>query len=336
MRCASCGRPSARTRCRSISTYRSARMRCGFCNLFTRTGAPDELVERVSRRRLKRQAAVVRRALAIGGRLRSPRAAFGGGTPTFLDARASSNGCATSPSSGGRRAAFRLSVETSPETAMPDRLAVARRRRCGPDQHRRAELRRSGGARPSIARSSRPRSIARCARSASADPATLNIDLIYGLPGQTEATLAHLARRRARLATGGALPLSALRASADRRSARQRAGGGSTRFALAAATTQARAHLLAHGYEQMLDADVPPRGRPGRRTAPVYCCQNDGMIGLGCGARSYTRALHYSCDYAVGARGVRDDHRRWCTSDEDFARGRLRRSCSTPTNNAGA
>jgi oxygen-independent coproporphyrinogen-3 oxidase len=30
------------------------------------------------------------------------------------------------------------------------------------------------------------------------------------------------------------------------------------------------------------------------------------MVGLGCGARSYTRALHYSSEYAVGARGVRE------------------------------
>lgn len=36
-----------------------------------------------------------------------------------------------------------------------------------------------------------------------------------------------------------------------------------------------------------------------------YCCQDDGMIGLGCGARSYTRRLHYSHDYAVELRHVR-------------------------------
>jgi oxygen-independent coproporphyrinogen-3 oxidase len=30
------------------------------------------------------------------------------------------------------------------------------------------------------------------------------------------------------------------------------------------------------------------------------------MIGLGSGARSYTRALHYATEYAVGARGVRE------------------------------
>lgn len=39
---------------------------------------------------------------------------------------------------------------------------------------------------------------------------------------------------------------------------------------------------------------------------PVYCCQADGMIGLGVGARSYTRTLHYSEDWAVGSEGIRE------------------------------
>jgi oxygen-independent coproporphyrinogen-3 oxidase len=38
--------------------------------------------------------------------------------------------------------------------------------------------------------------------------------------------------------------------------------------------------------------------------APTYRCQEDGMVGLGCGARSYTASLHYATEYAVGARGV--------------------------------
>lgn len=29
------------------------------------------------------------------------------------------------------------------------------------------------------------------------------------------------------------------------------------------------------------------------------------MVGLGCGARSYTRGLHYSLDYAVGPKGIK-------------------------------
>jgi oxygen-independent coproporphyrinogen-3 oxidase len=40
-------------------------------------------------------------------------------------------------------------------------------------------------------------------------------------------------------------------------------------------------------------------------TGPRYCCQEDGMVGVGCGARSYTAAVHYSREYAVGASGIR-------------------------------
>jgi oxygen-independent coproporphyrinogen-3 oxidase len=35
------------------------------------------------------------------------------------------------------------------------------------------------------------------------------------------------------------------------------------------------------------------------------------MIGIGCGARSYTRGVHYSSEWAVGARGVREIIDRW-------------------------
>jgi oxygen-independent coproporphyrinogen-3 oxidase len=50
-----------------------------------------------------------------------------------------------------------------------------------------------------------------------------------------------------------------------------------------------------------------------------YCCQTDGMVGLGCGARSYTSALHYSFEYAVGighVRGIIDDY----VGTRDFSR----------------
>ena len=44
------------------------------------------------------------------------------------------------------------------------------------------------------------------------------------------------------------------------------------------------------------------------------------MIGLGCGARSYTRRLHYSTDYAVQSSGVREIIASYLDrSNEDFA-----------------
>lgn len=45
------------------------------------------------------------------------------------------------------------------------------------------------------------------------------------------------------------------------------------------------------------------------------------MIGLGCGARSYTQALHYSSEYAVGRAGVREILAGYLERDEaTFAR----------------
>ncbi|HEU5118557.1 MAG TPA: hypothetical protein VFT74_18250, partial [Isosphaeraceae bacterium] len=67
---------------------------------------------------------------------------------------------------------------------------------------------------------------------------------------------------------------------------------------------EARDLLLGCGYEQVsmrmfrLPLDTPGAG-------VVYCCQDDGMVGLGCGARSYTREVHFSTEYAVGAHKVR-------------------------------
>ena len=39
---------------------------------------------------------------------------------------------------------------------------------------------------------------------------------------------------------------------------------------------------------------------------PIYCCQDDGMVGLGCGARSYTKSLHYSHEYAVARSSIQN------------------------------
>jgi oxygen-independent coproporphyrinogen III oxidase len=41
------------------------------------------------------------------------------------------------------------------------------------------------------------------------------------------------------------------------------------------------------------------------------------MLGLGCGARSYTRDVHYSSEWAVGARGVREIIDRWIAKPDD-------------------
>ncbi|MFJ9364524.1 STM4012 family radical SAM protein [Nocardia sp. NPDC101769] len=276
--------------------------RCGFCNLFTRVGAPEDLTTRYLDA-LERQAGAARAALGDEP-VRFAAAAFGGGTPTFLTAGELERLCDIMESvMGAELPAIPLSVETSPGTATPDRLAVLAQR---------------GATRVSIGVQSfvdaEARAAVRPQRRGEVEAAleairaaripVLNIDLIYGIEGQTEATWqtsldAALAWRPEELylyplyvrpLTG----LGRLGADAD-------ADWDEQRLRLYAA---GRDRLLANGYEQrsmrmFRRIDAPAAG------PDDYACQTDGMIGLGCGARSYTSGLHYSFDYAVETREVR-------------------------------
>ncbi len=99
-------------------------VRCGFCNLFTRIGAPEELTTRYLDA-LDRQALAVREALGDEEPVRFAAAAFGGGTPTFLTAGELERLCDIAEKRmGADLSAVPLSVETSPSTATADRLAV--------------------------------------------------------------------------------------------------------------------------------------------------------------------------------------------------------------------
>ncbi len=83
---------------------------------------------------------------------------------------------------------------------------------------------------------------------------------------------------------------------------------------------QGRDFLLSQGYEQIsmrMFRKIDIQNQEG----PVYCCQEDGMIGIGPGARSYTRTLHYSSEYAVGRPGLKQiigDYN--SAQEEDFGR----------------
>jgi oxygen-independent coproporphyrinogen-3 oxidase len=66
-----------------------------------------------------------------------------------------------------------------------------------------------------------------------------------------------------------------------------------------------REFLLANGYHQISMRFFRAAHAP-NQNGPIYCCQEDGMVGLGSGARSYTRALHYSTEYAVSRTSVKE------------------------------
>jgi oxygen-independent coproporphyrinogen-3 oxidase len=270
-------------------------MRCGFCNLFTRTGAPEELTGAYLDA-LERQAAAVQDAL---GDATFATAAFGGGTPTYLNAPELERLCDIAARFGDL-GSIPLGVETSPATATADRLAVLAER---------GTTRVSIGvqsfvdeeARAAVRPQKRAEVEAALDRIRAAGFPVLNIDLIYGIDGQTPGTWLHsldaaLAWRPEELYLYPLYvrPLTGLGRRGkdwdDQRLELYRIG---------------RDHLLAEGYEQvsMRMFRLPGTGAGGSGTE--YCCQTDGMVGLGCGARSYTSELHYSFEYAVGATPVR-------------------------------
>ncbi|MFJ3640562.1 STM4012 family radical SAM protein [Streptomyces sp. NPDC090108] len=278
-------------------------VRCGFCNLFTRIGAPDGLTGAYLDA-LERQATAVREALGERTPVRFATAAFGGGTPTFLTAAELERLCDIAEHRmGADLRAVPLSVEASPATATADRLAVLAER---------------GTTRLSLGVQSFDDTEARAAvrpqRRADVEAAlgrvrdtaipVLNIDLIYGIDGQTEATWLRsldtaLTWKPEELYLYPLYirPLTGL----GRRAGESDPAWDEQRLRLYRA---GRDHLLAHGYEQrsmrmFRRADAVPQG------ADDYACQTDGMIGLGCGARSYTADLHYSFDYAVGMHEIR-------------------------------
>lgn len=307
-------------------------VRCGFCNLFTRIGAPDELTTRYLDA-LDRQATTVRDALGDDGPVRFAAAAFGGGTPTFLTAGELERLCDIAEKRmGADLRAVPLSVETSPSTATADRLALLADR---------GTTRISIGVQSFV--DAEARAAVRPQRRADVEAAlgriretripVLNIDLIYGIDGQTERTW--LASLDAALAWHPeelylyplyVRPLTGLGRLAGTDGPEDRAASDAAwdtqRLRLYRA---GRDHLLAHGYEQVSmrmfrRADAPQEG------PDDYACQTDGMIGLGCGARSYTSGLHYSFDYAVGMgeiRGIIDTFT--STSTEDFSRAEIGR-----------
>ncbi|MGW5875426.1 STM4012 family radical SAM protein [Nocardiopsis terrae] len=279
-------------------------MRCGFCNLFTRSTPPAEQVTAYLDA-LERQAGTVASALPTGASF--ARAALGGGTPTYLTAEELVRVYdLVERSFGVDLTTIPVSVETSPATATPDRLQVldergATRISMGVQSFVDSEAHAAG--RPQK-RGEVDRALADIREHARAG---LNVDLIYGIERQTPKTWEYSLDtalswepEEIYLYPLYVRPLTGLgrraRAWDDHRLALYRQG---------------RDHLRERGYEQVSmrmfrRAGAPESAGHGAAAgAPDHCCQTDGMVGLGCGARSYTASTHYSFDYAVGVGRVR-------------------------------
>lgn len=285
-------------------------MRCGFCNLFTRAHTEGDLTERYVRA-VERQAHAVREAV---GPASFARVAFGGGTPTFLDVEQLERLYDVAENVfGASIAELPTSLETSPETASEEHLRAALDR--GVDRISIGIQSFFDDELAALGRPLRGRvGVEALDRIRKANPKVLNIDLIYGIAGQTEERWRDSLEQALRwtpeelyLYPLYVRPLTGLgrqgREWEDQRLARYR---------------EARSFLTDAGYEQISTrlfrrADTPDAA------GPEYTCQEDGMIGLGCGARSYTREVHYSDDWAVSATQVKQILADWVErGDEEF------------------
>lgn len=271
-------------------------MRCGFCNLFTTIHTKGG-IEAAYLDALERQARRVNLAL---GPASFARMAIGGGTPTYLDC----DGLARLFDIATRLFQVDLdrtpiSVETSPATAEPARLQLLRSYRVdrisiGVQSFVEAEV-------AAVGRSQRTGTVETALEAIHTTGfPTLNIDLIYGLPGQTVASWLH-SLERALYYRPEELYLYPLYVRPLTGLGRTGKNWDDIRRACYRA---ARERLLDAGYTQISMRMFRAAHAPDQ-DGPVYCCQEDGMVGLGCGARSYTRTRHYSSEYAVGASGVR-------------------------------
>jgi oxygen-independent coproporphyrinogen-3 oxidase len=276
-------------------------MRCGFCNLFT-TANPAQDMESAYLDALKRQAERVQAAL---GTANFARMALGGGTPTYLSVEGLTQVFDLAQDLFGvALASIPISVETSPLTAQADKLSLLRERgvnriSIGVQSFNVAEVK-------AVGRAQKTETVTRALNQIrAAGFPILNIDLMYGLPGQSVASWLDSLRMAlsyqpeelyiyplyVRPLTGLDRHLTTECSDPfdDIRLACYRAG---------------REFLLNAGYSQVSMRMFRATHAPAQ-DGPVYCVQEDGMVGIGCGARSYTSEYHYSSEYAVSARGVK-------------------------------
>ncbi|MBI4749830.1 MAG: STM4012 family radical SAM protein [Acidobacteria bacterium] len=271
-------------------------MRCGFCNLFT-TANPSSEVPHTYLSTLNRQAIQVQHAL---GPASFARLAFGGGTPTYLNlTELETLFDLVETIFGVDPHQIPTSIETSPLTAETAKLQFLRNR--GVD---RISLGIQSFVESEVAAVGRRQKntdvFQAIDRISHTGFPTRNLDLIYGLPGQTVQSWLFSLQTALRFSPEE-LYLYPLYVRSLTGLGRKEQQWNDIRLTC---YREGRDLLLSAGYQQCSMRMFRAPGAP-KETGPVYCCQEDGMVGLGCGARSYTQTVHYSNQYAVDALAIR-------------------------------
>lgn len=276
-------------------------MRCGFCNLFTLANPQDEMIEAYLHALL---IDIDRTAQSLEG-AQFARLALGGGTPSLMSVpQIERLFSSLMKQLALDTACVPTSFEVSPYTANAEKIKLLKdigveRISIGIQSFIEEETKQIGRHQP-------PKQLNAALENIKAQNfTTLNLDLIYGIPGQTETSWKYTLEQTLRHApqeiylyplyirplTGiGKRDLKKQQTTEDTRKRLYRIG---------------RDYLIEQGYEQ-LSLRMFRKVGLGEESGPVYSCQEDGMLGLGVGARSYTSQLHYSSHYAVSRRGVTD------------------------------
>lgn len=266
--------------------------RCGFCNLFTLPDRRDDTHERYVDA-LERQA---KQWAPITSRRPYSRFAIGGGTPTLLnEVQLNRLFDIAEHVMGLDPAQASISVETSPDTVTEAKLAIMKERSVdrismGIQSFIEAEA-------SAIYRPQKPQEVERALEKLTRyDFPLLNLDLIYGLPGQTVESWIYSLERVLAYEPGEIFiyPLYT-RENTIVKPDDIRRQGPDIRMELYIA---ARETLKSKGYVQYSMRRFAKEQSSSKVLLP-YSCQEEGMVGLGCGARSYTSEVHYASKYGV-------------------------------------
>lgn len=270
-------------------------MRCGFCNLFTIANPKQGLDNYLAA--LRREALTYKAVLPD---IQFEEYAIGGGTPTFLDADQLAKMLAIFKDDLGVDTLKKYgSIESSPKSITPEKIQLIEayginRISIGIQSWIEEEAKQLG----------RPQSLDIASQAVERLMASripeVNIDLIYGIKGQTARTWQYALEKTLDYAPTEIFlyplytrPLTGL----------AKLNGSPNIDNRLPLYRQGRDYLLMNGYRQI-------SMRCFRRVdAPIiesdYDSTINGMVGIGAGARSYTSKLHYSGHYAVSRKAIK-------------------------------
>ncbi|MCX7921585.1 MAG: STM4012 family radical SAM protein [Clostridia bacterium] len=283
--------------------------RCGYCNLFSLSTASGELHDSYIKA-LERQAY---ETASILGSKSFTRFAIGGGTPTLLSEYDIERLFDIADKYMGIDFdSVPISVETSPETAEAAKLKLLKERKVdrisiGVQSFMEQEA-------CAIYRGQNTEGVLRALeRIREYEFPVLNIDLIYGIPGQTpdswiyslESALKYMPEE-IYIYPLYVRPQTKLRFSGIPTSSEERR----MEFYKIACDV-----LESNGYKQLSMRNFRRKNTGSIKECPEYSCQDDGMVGLGCGARSYTQTVHYSWEYGVADNTTRKIIERYIASE---------------------